>query len=77
MAPTVFRTRNYRIVIYPRDHRPAPVHVIGPDAEARFDIGTLECLSNRGFSQRALRNIQDYLKSRKSRLQEACDELQE
>ncbi|WP_199271807.1 DUF4160 domain-containing protein [Pseudoduganella flava] len=27
-----------RVVIYPNDHRPAHVHVIGPGCEAVFDL---------------------------------------
>jgi hypothetical protein len=77
MAPTVFRTRNYRIVIYPKDHRPAHVHIIGPDAEAKFDINTLECISSHGFSQKALKTIQEFLESRQKRLLEIWDEYQE
>jgi hypothetical protein len=77
VAPTVFRTRSYRIVIFPKDHRPAHVHVLGPDAEAKFDINTLECLSNQGFTSRALRTIREYLESRQTRLLEIWDEFQE
>lgn len=76
MTPTAFRTKNYRIVIYPKDHRPAHVHVIGPSAEAKFDIVTLECISSKGFSERALRYIREYLFSRKERLLEIWDECQ-
>jgi hypothetical protein len=34
--PTVLRMDGLRVVIYPTDHRPAHVHVIGPDWEAAF-----------------------------------------
>lgn len=34
--PTILRIGNLRVVIYPNDHRPAHVHVIGPDGEAVF-----------------------------------------
>ena len=34
--PTVFRLDGLRVVIYPNDHRPAHVHVIGADGEAVF-----------------------------------------
>lgn len=36
--PTVLRLGGLRVVIYPNDHRPAHVHVIGPDGEAVFDL---------------------------------------
>ena len=34
--PTVARFNGLRVVIYPNDHRPAHIHVIGPDGEAVF-----------------------------------------
>lgn len=34
--PTVKHINNLRVVIYPNDHRPAHVHVIGPGGEAIF-----------------------------------------
>lgn len=34
--PTILRIDGLRLVIYPNDHRPAHVHVIGPDGEAVF-----------------------------------------
>ncbi|MBV8210503.1 MAG: DUF4160 domain-containing protein [Burkholderiaceae bacterium] len=37
--PTVKRIGGFRVVIYPNDHRPAHVHVIGVDREAVFNLG--------------------------------------
>lgn len=36
--PTVARLGSFRVVIYPNDHRPAHVHLIGPAREAVFDL---------------------------------------
>ncbi|MCY4396412.1 MAG: DUF4160 domain-containing protein [Rhodospirillaceae bacterium] len=36
--PTVLRLDGLRVVIYPNDHRPAHVHVVGGDGEAVFDL---------------------------------------
>ena len=36
--PTVLRVRGLRIVVYPNDHRPAHVHVIGQQREAVFRL---------------------------------------
>lgn len=36
--PTVLRIAGLRVVIYPNDHRPAHVHVIGGDGEAVFNL---------------------------------------
>jgi len=37
--PTIGRIDGLRVVIWPNDHRPAHVHVIGPDCEAVFNLG--------------------------------------
>jgi hypothetical protein len=36
--PTVLRIGAWRAVIYPNDHRPAHVHVIGQGCEAVFEL---------------------------------------
>lgn len=36
--PTILTFGGYRVVVYPNDHRPAHVHVIGPDGEAVFNL---------------------------------------
>lgn len=36
--PTVLRAAGLRFVIYPGDHRPAHVHVIGQGGEAIFNL---------------------------------------
>ncbi len=56
--PTVLRHGRLRIVVYPADHRPAHVHVIGPDGEAIFNLncpaGPSELRENYGMKARAL-----------------------
>ncbi len=76
MSPTIFQVWNLRIVIYPKDHEPAHVHVMGPDGEAKFDIRTMECIENHGFSEKSLRRTREYLIARKSSLLEAWHEYQ-
>lgn len=34
--PTILKTQGMRVVIYPADHRPAHVHVMGADFEVVF-----------------------------------------
>jgi hypothetical protein len=36
--PTIRTLGGLRVVIYPNDHRPAHVHVVGPDGEAVFNL---------------------------------------
>ena len=66
--PTVFRFDGLRVVIYPADHRPEHVHVIGADGEAVFILncpaGPPELRESYGFSRRQVGGIKDELASR-------------
>lgn len=73
--PTVYETKNLRIVIHTDDHDPPHVHVIGPDAEAKITIADLNCYFNKGFSSRDIKRIISYLKQRQAQLQEKWDEI--
>jgi hypothetical protein len=63
--PTVLRIGKMRVVIYPNDHRPAHVHVIGPHGEAVFDLhcpqGPPELRESMGFALHELNKIVDHL----------------
>jgi hypothetical protein len=60
--PTVLRLGGLRVVIYPSDHRPAHVHVIGADSEAVFILhcpgGPPELRENYGFKRPELSRIE-------------------
>ena len=59
--PTIKRIGNLRVAIYPNDHRPAHVHVIGNGCEAVFQLhcpeGPAELRENFGFPSRDLGTI--------------------
>lgn len=59
--PTVLRIDGLRVVIYPNDHRPAHVHVIGGGSEAVFNLncpeGPQELRENYGFSRQEMARI--------------------
>ena len=59
--PTVLIIGGWRVVIYPNDHRPAHVHVIGGGCEAVFNLsgeqGGPELRENYGFDSKALKRI--------------------
>lgn len=59
--PTVLRLGSLRVVIYPNDHRPAHVHVIGNGHEAVFVLHRREhsaaLRENYGFAKRDLARI--------------------
>ena len=53
------------MAIYPNDHRPAHVHVIGHGCEAVFNLhcraGPLDLRENYGFSRREIAQIEKIL----------------
>ena len=73
--PTILRFAGLRVVIYPNDHRPAHVHVIGRGSEAVFNLhcpsGPPELRENYGFSTKALSRIAAALTAN---LADACRE---
>lgn len=66
--PTIDRVDGLRVVIYPNDHRPAHVHVIGNGSEAVFNLNCPEgpptLRENYGFSQAEVSRIQTALGKR-------------
>jgi hypothetical protein len=77
-VPSVLRFAGLRVVIYPNDHCPAHVHVIGRRCEAVFDlncpIGPVELRENYRFSRRELAIIQFAVTER---LEELCRSWEE
>ena len=59
--PTVLRIGALRVAVYPNDHRPAHVHVIGDGHEAVFHLncpaGAIALRENYGFSARDLARV--------------------
>ena len=59
--PTVARIGALRVVVYPNDHRPAHVHVIGAGQEAVFNLncpnGPPELREDYGFSIAQLNRV--------------------
>ena len=77
--PTVLRFNGLRVVIYPNDHRPAHVHVIGSGREAVFKLncwtGPVELRENYGFSRREITPIQAVLTVHLEELCRAWEEI--
>jgi uncharacterized protein DUF4160 len=59
--PTILRIGGLRVAVYPNDHRPAHVHVIGNGCEAVFRLscpsGPVGLRENYGFSRREVASI--------------------
>jgi hypothetical protein len=78
--PTVGTFAGFRIVIYPNDHRPAHVHVIGRGCVAIFDLnsphGPAELREYYGdCKRRELRRIRNELNSRLAELCAAWERI--
>ncbi|MEJ0011111.1 MAG: DUF4160 domain-containing protein [Bauldia sp.] len=64
--PTVLRFAGYRVVVYPADHAPSHVHVVGAGGEAVFNLncpgGPVELRETYGIDRRqvvAIRRVLD------------------
>jgi hypothetical protein len=77
--PTTHRFEGLRVVIYPNDHRPAHVHVIGRGREAVFtlncEVGPVELRESYRFSRREIAHIQAVLESHREELCSAWEEI--
>ncbi|HWF02573.1 MAG TPA: DUF4160 domain-containing protein [Candidatus Angelobacter sp.] len=77
--PTVLRFDGLRVVIYPNDHRPAHVHVIGRGCEAVFNLngpdGPVELRENYAFSRRETSQIAKELTKHLKALSHAWEEI--
>jgi hypothetical protein len=63
--PTVLKILGLRVVIYPNDHRPAHVHVMGNGQEVVLNLhcphGPPEMRNNYGFTRAELNRITEFL----------------
>ena len=65
-----------KFIVYFKDHRPAHVHVLAPDCEAKFNISDGNCLSSTGFSKKAVLEISKLVIKHSSLLEEAWREYE-
>ena len=77
--PTAARFAGLRVVIYPNDHRPAHVHVIGRGHEGVFNLGCPQgparLRENYGFGRRDLRQISKFLSANAEELCRHWEEI--
>jgi Domain of unknown function (DUF4160) len=68
-----------RVVVYPNDHRPAHVHVIGRGCEAVFNLncpaGPVELRENYEFSRREIKHIHAVLANHLMELCQAWENI--
>jgi hypothetical protein len=78
-VPTVLRFGGLRVIVYPNDHRPAHVHIIGHGCEAVFNLncpdGPPEVRENYRFSGREIMYLQRVLEERLKELCEAWEKI--
>jgi hypothetical protein len=78
-VPTVLRLDGLRVAVYPNDHRPAHVHVIGPSGEAVFILdcpdGPVRLRESFGFAARVLRSVEAVLNAALPGLCEAWETI--
>jgi hypothetical protein len=77
--PTVLRIGALRVTVYPNDHRPPHVHVIGHGHEAVFRLddpaGSIALWENYGFSSRDLARIHGVLEKNLAALLSAWESI--
>jgi hypothetical protein len=77
--PTILRLDGLRVVIYPNDHIPEHVHVIGADREAVFELhcpdGPAALRESYRFTTRQLRRVMDLLNASLIELCSAWDDI--
>ncbi len=66
MMPQIIPSyKGWRVVIWPNDHAPPHVHVLGPCVLARFDLlcdlALVRYKSSEGFSLKQLKLVEAYL----------------
>ena len=64
MCPTIYEFDGIKVKIHAQDHNPPHVHVEGKGCEARFNLKTLELLTNTGFSRSDIKRIQKEIRIR-------------
>jgi hypothetical protein len=73
------RLDGVRVVVYPNDHRPAHIHVIGHGSEAVFNLncpaGPVELRENYRFARRELSDMAAVLTAKLEGLCRAWEEI--
>lgn len=74
--PTILRLNGLNVRIYPNDHRPPHVHIIGANGEAVITIGqTARLVRVTGLSGREVSEAQDIVRANETILMEAWEKI--
>ena len=74
---TILRYANFRVEIIPGDHKPAHVHIIGPDFIAKVSLDDCECYYARGLNQKSILVIEKFVTKNKDFLIQAWGDINE
>lgn len=72
--PTLFILLGFRFFFWSNEHEPAHVHISKGDAEAKYNINSLELVENYGFKKNELRLIESILEENKEIIAERWNE---
>jgi hypothetical protein len=75
--PVILRFGAFKFVIYPKDHLPAHVHVLAPNAEAKVDSQSGKSVAVFGFSQKTVKRLAEITCKNRELLMEAWHEFQD
>lgn len=63
--PTLFILFGFRFFFWSNEHDPIHVHISKGDAEAKYNVVTLELVENFGFKKNELRMIESIIEENK------------
>jgi len=63
--PTLFRAFGLRFFFYSNEHTPIHIHVKNADGEAKFNVETMEWISNRGLKNKDLKLAESLIEENK------------
>ena len=77
----LFRFAKFVVYILSDDHEPEHVHVYSPkkhhaECEAKILIETQDVIRSKGYKNRELKLLQEFVKNNKKRLMEKWEEIQ-
>ena len=69
--PTILRSDGWRVVVYPNDHPPAHVHVVGPGWAVVVNLLGLEVREAIGCTEQEARRVLRLVEAHQAALMEA------
>ena len=77
MSPQVGKLGGLKIFIHTRDHKPAHVHIEGPEVEVKIEISSWKVIYCSGLNTKSLKKLIQFLKEIENDLWEVWNEIHE